>query len=327
MRHRQPVSVDLAGFSPWAASSPAARRVHHQGATPQGARLIIHYPATPARRTSSWRRAWPRTTIIENASVEPGGGSGEFCAPWGAHLGGRHQVQVEGAHRLHGAAYRDARSHGGRHLALGALICGDVTLDGAVTPYLNALTSKCATPAPRWATRERYRVRVTRPLTGVDVQTYPYPGFPTDLQAPFATAMTQAQGACAIHETMFDGRLLYVSELRRMGARIDLSSGRTAIIHGPTPLRGTPVTALDIRSGAAMVLAGLAAEGTTHIATWCVDRDTRTWTRKLRSLGASIARARESTLAPRTTARSRWLDAPPWTTPRPGGGRCSVSDA
>jgi len=127
------------------------------------------------------------------------------------------------------------------------------------------------------------------------VQTYPYPGFPTDLQAPFTTVMTQAEGSCAIHETMYDGRLQYVSELRRMGALIDLSSGRTAIVHGPTPLTGTAVTALDIRSGAAMVLAGLAAEGTTHIGNVVyIDRGYEDLDAKLHRLGAAVSRVEET---------------------------------
>jgi len=91
-----------------------------------------------------------------------------------------------------------------------------------------------------------YRVEAPQTLKPADIQTYPYPGFPTDLQAPFTTVMTQAHGNSSIHETMFEDRLRYISELRKMGASIDASeSGRTAMVHGPTPLRGASVCAME----------------------------------------------------------------------------------
>lgn len=299
----RPVSVDLAGFQAMGGVITSGEEGYTIKAPRLKAqRLILDYPSHTGTENLLMAACLAEgTTIIENASVEPEVTDlASFLCAMGARISGAGTsvIQVEGTHRLHGAAYRvmPDRMEAGT-FALGALITGgDVTMDGAVAPYLSALTSKMRDAgAEVEASRSSYRVRVTRPLTGVDVQTYPYPGFPTDLQAPFATAMTQAQGSCAIHETMFDGRLLYVTELRRMGARIDLSSGRTAIIHGPTPLRGTPVTALDIRSGAAMVLAGLAAEGTTHISNVVyIDRGYENLDAKLRSLGASIARIEES---------------------------------
>ncbi|GAG27225.1 unnamed protein product, partial [marine sediment metagenome] len=124
----------------------------------------------------------------------------------------------------------------------------------------------------------------------------PTQGFPTDLQAPFTTVMTQAEGNSSVYETMYNGRLRYVDELKRMGGRIDVSgSGRMAMVHGPAPLQGTDVCALDIRSGAAMVLAGLAAEGTTRISNVIyVDRGYQNIEAKLKQLGAVISRIEES---------------------------------
>jgi UDP-N-acetylglucosamine 1-carboxyvinyltransferase len=299
----RPVSVDLAGFQAMGGVITSGDEGYTIKAPRLKAqRLVLDYPSHTGTENLLMAACLAEgTTIIENASVEPEVTDlASFLCAMGARISGAGTsvIQVDGTHRLHGAAYRvmPDRMEAGT-FALGALITGgDVTMDGAVTPYLGALTSKMRDAgAEVEATRERYRVRVTRPLTGVDVQTYPYPGFPTDLQAPFATVMTQASGSCTIHETMFDGRLLYVEELRRMGARIDLSSGRTAIIHGPTPLRGTSVTALDIRSGAAMVLAGLAAEGTTQISNvGYIDRGYEDLDAKLRGLGASIVRVEES---------------------------------
>jgi UDP-N-acetylglucosamine 1-carboxyvinyltransferase len=300
---KRPVSVDLAGFQTMGGEITNGEEGYTIRAPRLKAqRLILDYPSHTGTENLLMAACLAEgTTIIENASVEPEVADlASFLSAMGARISGAGTsvIQVEGTHRLHGAAYRvmPDRMEAGT-FALAALITGgDVSMDGAVGPYLGALTSKMRDAgADVEVSRERYRVRVTRPLAAVDVQTYPYPGFPTDLQAPFATAMTQAQGSCAIHETMFDGRLQYVTELRRMGASIDLSSGRTAIIHGPTPLRGTQITALDIRSGAAMVLAGLAAEGTTRIDNVVyIDRGYEDFDAKLRGIGASISRVEEN---------------------------------
>ena len=114
-------------------------------------------------------------------------------------------------------------------------------------------------------------------MRAVDIQTFPYPGFPTDLQAPIGALLTQAHGESSIHETMYDGRLLYVGELQKMGADIQVE-GQTALIKGPRHLRGSEVKALDIRSGAAVILAALAAEGQSVIL------DTGLWIVAMRGL-------------------------------------------
>jgi UDP-N-acetylglucosamine 1-carboxyvinyltransferase len=119
----------------------------------------------------------------------------------------------------------------------------------------------------------------------------PYPGLATDLQAPLAVLLTQAHGVSFIYERVFDNRLLYVGELRKMGAEM-VTSGTTAVISGPAPLRGTNVRALDVRAGAALVLAALAAEGRTEISDiYHLDRGYEDLDGKLRALGAVIERA------------------------------------
>jgi UDP-N-acetylglucosamine 1-carboxyvinyltransferase len=119
----------------------------------------------------------------------------------------------------------------------------------------------------------------------------PYPGFATDLQPQLAAFLTQAHGTSTIHERVFDNRLLYSTELMKMGAEV-LVSGQTAIINGPTPLRGAPVRALDVRAGSACVLAGLVADGVTEISdVHHLDRAHEQLDVKLRGLGASIERA------------------------------------
>jgi UDP-N-acetylglucosamine 1-carboxyvinyltransferase len=127
-------------------------------------------------------------------------------------------------------------------------------------------------------------------LKAVGVQALPYPGFATDLQATMGVLLTQARGVSVIHERVYDNRLLYVGELRKMGAEV-VVAGQTAIISGPTSLVGTPVRALDIRSGAALVLAGLVARGKTEIADiYHLDRGYEDLPGKLGGLGAKVHR-------------------------------------
>ncbi|MGH2628475.1 MAG: UDP-N-acetylglucosamine 1-carboxyvinyltransferase, partial [Anaerolineales bacterium] len=140
------------------------------------------------------------------------------------------------------------------------------------------------------------RVRVGRDLTAVDVDTAPYPGFATDLHPPLAAALTRARGVSSIRETVHDSRFAYVDELRRMGAEMKVD-GDTVRISGVERLRGAPVVALDIRAGAAVVIAALAATGMTEIRrVENLDRGYEGLTEKLRSLGAAIERVDEDTV-------------------------------
>lgn len=127
-------------------------------------------------------------------------------------------------------------------------------------------------------------------MASVEIQAIHYPGFPTDLQAAFGALLTQANGISIIHERVFENRLLYAGELRKMGATVDVE-GQTAHITGPASLTGTTVRALDIRSGAAVILAGLAAEGTTIVEdVHHVSRGYEDIVGTLSSLGANIRR-------------------------------------
>ncbi|MXY71910.1 MAG: UDP-N-acetylglucosamine 1-carboxyvinyltransferase, partial [Dehalococcoidia bacterium] len=127
-------------------------------------------------------------------------------------------------------------------------------------------------------------------LAPVGFQALPYPGLPTDLHAPMGALLTQADGVSIIHERVFDNRMLYVDELRKMGAEI-ISTGSSAIVNGPTPLHGARARALDVRAGAAVLLAGLAASGTTVIDDiYHLDRKYECLDEKLRGLGAELER-------------------------------------
>ena len=135
------------------------------------------------------------------------------------------------------------------------------------------------------------RVKANGPLKATSIQALPYPGFATDLQAPVAALLTQAEGISYVHERVFENRLGYVSELRRMGADVVNAGANTAIITGPRPLIGAPVRALDVRAGAACILAGLVAQGKTEIMDiYHIDRGYERIDEKLKALGANIER-------------------------------------
>ncbi len=300
----RPVSVDLKGFQTMGAEVQTTEQSYILR-TPRlrGERLILDYPSHTGTENLLMAACLANgVTYIQNASVEPEVVDlADFLSSMGAriHGAGTSTIQVEGTRRLHGAVYRvmPDRMEAGT-FALGGLISGGrVHMDGAVTSCLGALTNKMREAgAEVIATSKDYEVSSPKGLKATDIQTYPYPGFPTDLQALFATVMTQAEGNSSIYETMYDGRLLYVNELTRMGASIDVSgSGRMAMVHGPTYLRGARVSALDIRSGAAIVLAGLAAEGTTTVdKVVYIDRGYENIDAKLQQLGAAISRVEET---------------------------------
>jgi UDP-N-acetylglucosamine 1-carboxyvinyltransferase len=300
----RPVSVDLKGFQTMGAEVQIRDEMYVIRAPRlKGERLILDYPSHTGTENLLMAACLAEgVTYIENASIEPEVlDLADFLCAMGARIcgAGTSTIQVEGTPRLHGAAYRvmPDRMEAGTFALAGFISGGCVSMDGAVSHCLGALTNKLREAgAEVTATREIYQVRALRRPTATDIQTYPYPGFPTDLQALYTTAMTQAEGKSSIVETMFDSRLGYVSELQRMGAHIDVSgSGRMAMVHGPTPLRGTDVCALDIRCGAALILAGLAAEGITRIGNVVyIDRGYQDIDTKFQRLGAVISRVEEA---------------------------------
>jgi UDP-N-acetylglucosamine 1-carboxyvinyltransferase len=239
------------------------------------------------------------TTVIENAAQEPEvEDSARLLVRMGARVAGAGTptVTVEGVERLGGTgdaphAVVPDRIEAGTYLAAGAITGGDVTVTGAraadLGAFLDALV-RAGVDVERGPAG--VRVRAARPLAATDVETAPHPGFPTDLQAQFLALMTQASGTSRITETIFENRFLHAGELLRLGADVRLD-GRTAIVHGPTPLEGAPVTASDLRASAALVLAALVAKGETRVRRiYHLDRGYADMDGRLRSLGARVER-------------------------------------
>jgi len=294
----RPVSVDLKGFQAMGTKIDRldgnyvlqARRL-------SGERISLDYPSHTGTENLLLAASLAKgTTIVENASVEPEVADlASFLNAMGARIygAGTGIIQVEGVRKLHGAVYRvmPDRLEAGTFAIAAAITRGCVTIRGRVARYLGALSSKLGEAGVSvTAEKEAYAVEGCERLSAIDIQTFPYPGFPTDLQAPIGALLTQAHGESSIHETVYDRRLHYVGELQRMGADIKVE-GQTALIRGPSRLRGSEVRALDIRSGAAVILAALAADGKSVISDMgYVDRGYEGIDEKLAQLGARIER-------------------------------------
>ncbi len=236
------------------------------------------------------------TTTIENAAREPEvsdiaellnkmGGK-----VWGA---GTATISIEGVDELHGAEHTVDydRIEAGTYLAAAGLTHGDITTRGLAPQHLPIYLDKLreagldVTHGDDWI-----RAKFVVPLRATDIVTAPFPGYATDLQPPFVTMMCVAQGRSAVQENLYDGRFNCVPELVRMGASVSLIDN-TAIVNGVTKLRGAEVEASDLRAGAALILAGLGAEGATEVTNvhW-IDRGYEKFEDKLRGLGAQIVR-------------------------------------
>ncbi|MEO8055710.1 MAG: UDP-N-acetylglucosamine 1-carboxyvinyltransferase [Acidobacteriota bacterium] len=239
------------------------------------------------------------TTVIENAAREPEvEDTARLLVRMGARVSGAgtSTITVEGVDRLRGTGETPHtvvpdRIEAGTYLAAGAITGGDVTVTGARAADLGAFLDALARAgAEVEVLPDAVRVRAPRPLAATDVTTAPHPGFPTDLQAQFLALMTQASGVSRITETIFENRFLHAGELLRLGADVRLD-GRTAIVRGPAPLEGAPVTASDLRASAALVLAGLVAKGETRVRRiYHLDRGYADMDGRLRSLGARVER-------------------------------------
>ncbi|MBE3589525.1 MAG: UDP-N-acetylglucosamine 1-carboxyvinyltransferase [Firmicutes bacterium] len=263
----------------------------------RGAHIYLDYPSVTATENILMAAVLAEgTTTIENAAEEPEVVDlANFLNSMGARVSGAgtRLVRVEGVKELHGSSYTPIpdRIEAGTFLVAAAATGGWVALENVVPDHLAAVIAKLREAGVAVET-EGDRVVAEGPArpSATNVKTLPYPGFPTDMQAPFMALLTIAQGTSVITETVFENRFRHVEELKRMGARIDIE-GPSAIVHGVERLTGAPVTASDLRAGAALVVAGLVAEGETEIAgVHHIDRGYKDLVERLRSLGANIER-------------------------------------
>lgn len=243
------------------------------------------------------------TTILENAAKEPEVVDlAIFLNGMGAKVrgAGTDAIRIEGVTKLRGIEYSiiPDRIEAGTFLFATAITGGEVTLKSVVAEHIRVPIVKLE-EAGVVITRGNNELHVKAPtrLKPVDVETMPYPGFPTDLQQPLVASLCLADGTSVVRETIFD-RFRYVDELRRMGADIKTEGG-TAIIRGVPQLTGAPVEITDLRAGAALAIAALAAEGRTELyGVEILDRGYEYFEDKLKRLGAQITREKRTSPAP-----------------------------
>jgi UDP-N-acetylglucosamine 1-carboxyvinyltransferase len=239
-------------------------------------------------------------TVIESAACEPEVVDlANFLNAMGARItgAGSPTITVTGVKKLHGAEHDviPDRIEAATYAIAAAATNGEVTLLGARADHLHAVLDKLHDCGVK-IERKGSAITVSRKgsLKPIDVTTLPYSGFPTDVQAQMMALMTLTPGISIITERIFESRFMHVSELARLGADIEIE-GPSAIVKGGKPLSGAPVMASDLRASAALVIAGLAAKGSTQVnRVYHLDRGYENMDQKLRKLGARIERIEES---------------------------------
>jgi UDP-N-acetylglucosamine 1-carboxyvinyltransferase len=237
-------------------------------------------------------------TVLRNAAREPEVVAlADVLIKMGAKIKGvgTSVITIEGVSSLKPVSVSiiPDRIEAGTFMVSAALTRGDVTVLNCEPNHLEAVIHKLRLSGAQVTIEDKnVRVQGSDEIASVDVKTLPYPGFPTDMQAQFMVLMSVANGFSIISETIFENRFIHVSELKRMGADIKIS-GNTAIITGVPALSGAPVMATDLRASASLILAGLAAVGTTEInRVYHLDRGYETIEKKFARLGAAIKRVR-----------------------------------
>ncbi len=263
----------------------------------KGATIYFDFPSVGATENVMMAAAMAEgVTILENVAEEPEiVALANYLNKMGAKIrgAGTDVIRIEGVKELHGADYTiiPDRIEAGTYMIAAAMTGGDVIVDNVLPEHQKPLIAKLR-EAGAIVEEDIDKVRVigTGNLKGVSVKTLPYPGFPTDMQAQMMAMMVIAEGNSKVTETVFENRFMHVDELNRMGAKIT-TADRSANIEGPAKLVGCDVRATDLRAGAAMILAGLVAEGETRIGDlFHIDRGYEDIVEKFRSLGADIER-------------------------------------
>ncbi|WP_374020935.1 UDP-N-acetylglucosamine 1-carboxyvinyltransferase [Paenibacillus thiaminolyticus] len=236
------------------------------------------------------------TTTIENAAREPEiVDLANYLNKMGAKVrgAGTGVIRIEGVEQLHGAEHTviPDRVEAGTYMVAAAMTGGDVYVEGAIADHLGPVIAKMEEMGVQIEPDENgIRVRAERPLKAVDVKTLPYPGFPTDMQSQMMALLLVAEGTSVVTETVFENRFMHVDEFNLMSANIKVD-GRTAVVTGGAKLVGAKVCATDLRAGAALICAGLVAEGTTEVSgVQHIDRGYVNLAEKLSALGADIYR-------------------------------------
>ena len=266
----------------------------------KGAQINFDFPTVGGTENLLMAAATAKgETVLENAAREPEIiDLANFLVACGARIEGQGTsvIRIQGVDRLSPCRYRimPDRIEAGTYLVAGAITGGNLMIEDCPLEALDAVATKLIQMGVR-IEEKKDGVQVSRKgrLQAVDVTTQPFPGFPTDMQAQVMALLCTAEGSAVIRETIFENRFMHVLELVRLGADIKLS-GQSAVVRGVDRLVGAPVMASDLRASASLVLAGLAAKGTTEVRRiYHLDRGYEHMERKLSAVGARIRRERD----------------------------------
>ena len=267
----------------------------------KGAKIYLDIPSVGATENIMMAATLAEgTTIIENCAKEPEiVDLANYLNKMGAIVkgAGTETIRIEGVESLTGCEHTviPDRIEAGTFITAAAITGGNILVKGAVPEHISALIAKMEEMGVRFE-EENGGLRVIAPekLKAVDIKTMPYPGFPTDMQPQMMALLLRAHGTSMVTETVFENRFMHVEEFRRMNANIKIE-GRSVIINGPYNLQGAEVASTDLRAGAALVIAGLAADGFTRVTELHhIDRGYVDFHKKLQQLGADIERVSES---------------------------------
>lgn len=297
----RPVDFHLRGLKLFGATVELEGGIYNASTSGlRGAEIYLDFPSAGAtQHLMATATLAEGITVIDNAALEPEVTTlAEFLNRLGARVegAGTSRITIQGRKSLQGCEFRVPadRLQAGTYLLAGAITCGDVRVNGILPETQSALINKLrecgaqVTEGPDWI-----RVACTRRPKAIKLKTMPYPGFPTDMQQPMAAYLTLATGTSVVEETIYESRIGHIPELNRMGAKITTVGDRSAVIEGVPSLNGAVVLASDLRAGAALVLAGLAAHGETVVKNvHFIDRGYERLEETLQSLGAQIERVR-----------------------------------
>lgn len=263
----------------------------------KGANIFLDYPSVGATETIMMAATLAEgETVIENAAREPEiVDLANFCNSMGAKItgAGTDSIVIQGVDRLHTTDYNiiPDRIEAGTFLVAGAITQSEILVTSVNYDHLMPIIAKLAEIGCQVVREDENTLRtIPGELKASDIETLPHPGFPTDMQAQFMALLTVSDGNSLVTETVFENRLRHVAELKRMGANIKVK-GNSALVSGVHQLSGAPVMATDLRASAALVIAGLAADGKTIVqGLQHLDRGYENLEQKFQKLGAKIQR-------------------------------------
>ncbi len=297
----RPIDLHLKGFTAMGARITIGHGYIEAAADRlTGANIYLDFPSVGATENIMMAATLAEgTTILENAAEEPEiVDLANYLNAMGARIrgAGTNILKIEGVPSLSGTTYTviPDRIEAGTYMVAAAIAGGEVVLENVLADHLKPVIAKLKETGVEVVEHNGSITVISDGIIhAVDVKTLPYPGFPTDMQAQMMALMTVGRGTSVITETVFENRFMHVDELKRMGADIRIE-GRSAVIRGIEKLTGAQVTATDLRAGAALITAGLVAEGETRISgTQHIDRGYVDIENKFRGLGADIYRVAE----------------------------------